>query len=283
MVTAALDAGFRLVDTAADHHGYDDASVARAVNRYVLEKERGAAVDGDGREGRGAAVDGDERDGRDVTSDTNSDVPDQLGSPTGGVFVTTKIQPGDFGRERTLTAVARARARMQGLARPRPLDLVLLHAPYCDDDAGVQISGGGEGDESGVSSEGGASDVSSEGGDGPAAYGGCIDGTAGTWQDSLLALVELQRVGDIRAIGVSNFEVDELEAALKLAADGKVDVVQNQCDPFHQDLVRRAFFDRHLHSRMPLSFTPLLRLKRCHACDQWPSSRESTASYRFTL
>jgi hypothetical protein len=29
-------------------------------------------------------------------------------------------------------------------------------------------------------------------------------------------------------------------------------------------------------SRMPLSFTPLLRLKRCHTCDQWHSSRVST-------
>jgi hypothetical protein len=39
--------------------------------------------------------------------------------------------------------------------------------------------------------------------------------------------------------------------------------------------VRCAFFGRNLHSRMPLSFTPLLRLKRCHACDQWHSSRVS--------
>jgi hypothetical protein len=27
---------------------------------------------------------------------------------------------------------------------------------------------------------------------------------------------------------------------------------------------------------MPLSFTPLLCLKRCYACDQWHSSRAST-------
>jgi arylsulfatase A-like enzyme len=33
---------------------------------------------------------------------------------------------------------------------------------------------------------------------------------------------------------------------------------------------------RILHSMMPLSFTPLLRVKRCHACDQWHSSRVST-------
>jgi hypothetical protein len=38
------------------------------------------------------------------------------------------------------------------------------------------------------------------------------------------------------------------------------------------------------HSRLPLGFTPLLlRLKRCHACDQWHSSRVPTASHRLAL
>jgi hypothetical protein len=38
-----------------------------------------------------------------------------------------------------------------------------------------------------------------------------------------------------------------------------------------------------LHSRgEPLVPTLLLRLKRCHACGQWHSSRVSTTSYRFT-
>jgi hypothetical protein len=32
---------------------------------------------------------------------------------------------------------------------------------------------------------------------------------------------------------------------------------------------------------MPLSFTPLFRLKRCHVCDQCHASRVSTASYRY--
>jgi hypothetical protein len=41
-------------------------------------------------------------------------------------------------------------------------------------------------------------------------------------------------------------------------------------------LARCPLFDRKLHSRMPLSFTPLLRLKLLHACDQWHSSRVST-------
>ena len=40
-------------------------------------------------------------------------------------------------------------------------------------------------------------------------------------------------------------------------------------------------FDRDLHSRMPLSFTPLLRLKRFHVCDQCHSARVCTTSYRY--
>jgi hypothetical protein len=38
-----------------------------------------------------------------------------------------------------------------------------------------------------------------------------------------------------------------------------------------------AFFDRISRWRLPLSFTPVLRLKRCHVCDQWYSSRVFTA------
>jgi hypothetical protein len=38
-----------------------------------------------------------------------------------------------------------------------------------------------------------------------------------------------------------------------------------------------ARFSTEIYTRgVPLSFTPLLRLKRCHACDQWHSSRVST-------
>ena len=40
-------------------------------------------------------------------------------------------------------------------------------------------------------------------------------------------------------------------------------------------------FDRNAHSRMPLSFTPFLNLKRCHACAQWYSSRLPITSYRY--
>jgi hypothetical protein len=50
--------------------------------------------------------------------------------------------------------------------------------------------------------------------------------------------------------------------------EGKLGTIY--CDLF----VRCPVFGRNPRSRMPLSFTPLLRLKRCHAaCDQWHSSR----------
>jgi hypothetical protein len=42
-------------------------------------------------------------------------------------------------------------------------------------------------------------------------------------------------------------------------------------------VARCAFSDRNLHSRgVPLSFTPLFRLKLLHACDQWHFSRKFT-------
>jgi hypothetical protein len=43
----------------------------------------------------------------------------------------------------------------------------------------------------------------------------------------------------------------------------------------------RVFRQKLCTRGVPLSFTPLLRLKRCHACDQWLCSRLSTTSYRY--
>jgi hypothetical protein len=53
-------------------------------------------------------------------------------------------------------------------------------------------------------------------------------------------------------------------------------LMQWMCVFKYKQGVRCAFFDRNLHSRMPLSFTPLLCLKCCHACDQCHSSRVFT-------
>jgi hypothetical protein len=48
--------------------------------------------------------------------------------------------------------------------------------------------------------------------------------------------------------------------------------------------VRCALFDRDLHSRVPLSFTPLLfRLKLLRAWDQWHFLSGVHSSYRLAL
>eukprot|EP00729_Bicosta_minor_P008467 gene8468-32724_t len=110
----------------------------------------------------------------------------------------------------------------------------------------------------------------------PPPYGGCADGTAGTWQESWKTLAALKDTGVVRSIGVSNFEVDELRALITLAAsDGDAeggssgsrgsggrktggssskgnrgsrllpDVVQNHFDPFHQDVAVRKLAAEH--------------------------------------
>ena len=49
--------------------------------------------------------------------------------------------------------------------------------------------------------------------------------------------------GKIRSIGVSNFEVQDLERLLEIA-NVHPSVVQNSFDPFNQDLVTRQFCKR---------------------------------------
>ena len=172
-VNEALLAGYRLIDTANDHFGYDDTAVGRALSK--------------------------------------DDVDEHINN----VFVVTKIQPGDFGPAKTVLAVRRAQRALGAL---RPLDLVLLHAPFCDDE-----------------------DVRS-------AHGGCADGSSGTWQEAWRVLTEEKRKGTIHSIGVSNFDVNEMMALLALDKDKKavsIDVIQNQCDPYSQDVEVRKIASDH--------------------------------------
>lgn len=51
------------------------------------------------------------------------------------------------------------------------------------------------------------------------------------------------RPGKIRSIGVSNFEVEDLQRLLEIA-NVHPSVVQNFFDPFNQDLVTRQFCEK---------------------------------------
>ena len=181
-VDEALSAGYRLIDTANDHFGYDDAAVGRALSKEQLS-----------------------------TRSENSDDVDNNNN-NNNVFVVTKIQPGDFGPTTTLLAVRRAQS---ALGASRPLDLVLLHGPFCDEE-----------------------DV----------QGGCADGSSGTWQEAWRVLTEEKRKGTIRSIGVSNFEANEVMELLAINKDKKnasIDVIQNPCDPYSQDVEVRRIASEH--------------------------------------
>jgi hypothetical protein len=54
-------------------------------------------------------------------------------------------------------------------------------------------------------------------------------------------------------------------------------------NPSYGTMVRCAFSDRNPQSTMPLSFTPLLRLKRGHACDQCAFLSGVHCTYRLAL
>ena len=68
----------------------------------------------------------------------------------------------------------------------------------------------------------------------------CDTEPEGTWVDSWRALEELYNDGKVKAIGVSNFDLHELEELQKIAKVQPA-VVQRNCDIFAQDVNTRVF------------------------------------------
>jgi len=110
-------------------------------------------------------------------------------------FITAKLNPRDHGYDSTLTSV---RASLDDL-KTDYVDLLLIHTPYCD----------------------------------LAEDGTCIEGPT-LWRDSWRAFEDLHAEGIARQLGVSNFEVSELEHLLSFATV-KPALVQNWFDPLHRD------------------------------------------------
>jgi hypothetical protein len=91
----------------------------------------------------------------------------------------------------------------------------------------------------------------------------------------LCICMELVRNADDRAdAGCRHSMTSQVQRTVAWQDHGRARVRQrrlsvgDQLRALRRRAVRCAFFDGNLHSRMPLSFTPLIRLKRCHACDQ---------------
>ncbi len=121
------------------------------------------------------------------------------------ILIVTKVHPRSFGYE----AMDQKLAESRQLLNRSSLDVVLLHSPDCWP-------------------------------------GHCTkEEQAVTWQSGWRHLEQLRDKHNIRAIGVSNFDVDRLEELVRSLANSKVTVVQNWMDPFHQDREVRAFAAAH--------------------------------------
>ena len=126
------------------------------------------------------------------------------GVPRAALFLTTKVHPRHLGRDATAARLAHS-LRELGTSY---LDLLLLHYPECWGD----LCGG--------------------------------VAPAGTWRDSWRALEAMHAAGQVRALGVSNFDARQLAELLEWAAVPPA-VVQAHADPLSQNReLRRVCAER---------------------------------------
>lgn len=119
-------------------------------------------------------------------------------------FLTTKLHPRDLGEARTLEVFPNSLKHL-GTSY---IDAFLLHYPKC--------------------------------------FGTLCGGTTpqGTWRDSWRALEALYDKGQVRAIGVSNFDPNELSELIKVARIGP-HLVQSWMDPLQQARALRKVCEQH--------------------------------------
>ncbi len=122
---------------------------------------------------------------------------------TPDVLIVTKIHPKYYHKEKLYSRFLESKSYLS-LRAENPLDVVLLHSPTCW---------------RGLCTE---------------------EENRYKWQDAWKILEELKKNGEIIAIGVSNFEVQQLQE-LSQISNSKISVVQNWMDPFHQDIEVRKF------------------------------------------
>lgn len=167
-VNVALEAGYRLIDTAQAVEWYREDEAGAGLHMFL------SGASNTGKLSRG------------------------------DFFVTTKMHPRNLGYESTLKAFKTTPENLQ----TDYVDLFMLHYPRC--------------------------------------WPSLCDNKEpeGTFLDSWRAMEKLVEDGKIRSLGVSNFEVNDLQELLA-AAKIKPAVVQNWMDPFHQDRHTRDFCKTH--------------------------------------
>ena len=122
---------------------------------------------------------------------------------TPDILVVTKIHPKYYHPEKLYTRFLESKTHLS-LRTENPLDVVLLHSPVCW---------------RGLCTE---------------------EENQYKWQEAWKVLEELKKNGEIVAIGVSNFDIQELKELSRIS-NSKISVLQNWMDPFHQDIEVREF------------------------------------------
>lgn len=126
------------------------------------------------------------------------------------LVVVTKVHPRSYQEERMRGMLSRSLNLLYSKWNPskESLDVVLLHSPFCW-------------------------------------TGHCSsEEDSYTWQGAWRILEKVKEEGAVRAIGVSNFDLDQLKELEKLS-NTKIAIVQNWMDPFHQDVLVREFCKAH--------------------------------------
>ncbi len=122
---------------------------------------------------------------------------------TPDILVVTKIHPKYYHPEKLYTRFLESKTHLS-LRKENPLDVVLLHSPVCW---------------RGLCTE---------------------EENQYKWQEAWKVLEELKKNGEIVAIGVSNFDIQDLKELSRIS-NSKISVLQNWMDPFHQDIEVREF------------------------------------------
>jgi len=174
VVHTALSFGYRMIDSAQAREWYDEARVGMGLRFYLHRQLEAADAYLRGGAGGGGAGGAD------------------------NIVVVTKVHPRSFTADKMRAAVLQSKRELYGSEDARPIDVVILHSPYCWP-------------------------------------GHCTpEEERVPWQTGWRNLEQAMTDGHVLSIGVSNFDVKQLSELLRLS-NTKVAVIQNWMDPFHQN------------------------------------------------
>ncbi len=180
VVHTALNMGVRLIDSAQAKEWYDEARVGKGL-RFHMQRQ----------------------------FETNDPAfLHQHKATDDGVVVVTKIHPRSFAADKMQAAILRSKRELYGSEDARPIDVVLIHSPFC-------WPNHCSAEEEHIS-----------------------------WKEGWRNLERTMSAGHVLSIGVSNFGVSELKELLRIS-NTKISVIQNWMDPFRQDREVRQLAEEH--------------------------------------